>query len=365
MAPSRTRAAPRIRSPCIGRSACRTASNGFRFGQRHAVGLRASASPACCRSGPDLVVSGINNGANMGDDNAVLPAPSPRRWKGFFGIPAIAVLTGAKGWDDLDAAARVARSVIGTCCARRDACAVAAQRQHPRTVPMPTHCRRVVTRLGRRHASEPLIHQTSPRGDAMYWDRPGRRRARAGPGTDFHATASGQVSNHALAGRPHRPRHAARLARLAGAGRVMSGEARRAAKFPLRLDDTRKTCESGPRRQARTGAAPAPKAAGPPLPRRARCFATAATGWRHAHTDASHRAAPVGHRPRLVEMRRRKCRTPDAGQRQPRRGAACHGHGAAPSLRRCRAWSRRPTKTTSLPIGHGQTISKPVGGGAR
>jgi 5'-nucleotidase len=53
---------------------------------------------------------------------------------------------------------------------------------------------RVVTRLGRRHASEPVIRQTSPRGDTMYWIGPAGDAREAGAGTDFHATANGCVS---------------------------------------------------------------------------------------------------------------------------------------------------------------------------
>jgi len=52
----------------------------------------------------------------------------------------------------------------------------------------------VVTRLGRRHASEPVIRQTTPRGDAIYWIGPAGDAREAGEGTDFHAVAQGMVS---------------------------------------------------------------------------------------------------------------------------------------------------------------------------
>ena len=52
----------------------------------------------------------------------------------------------------------------------------------------------VVTRLGRRHASEPVIVQQSPRGDPIYWIGPAGDAREAGAGTDFHATAEGKVS---------------------------------------------------------------------------------------------------------------------------------------------------------------------------
>jgi 5'-nucleotidase len=143
---------------------------------------------------PDLVVSGINNGANMGDDTLYSGTVAAAMEGFLFGIPAIAFSQVAKGWGELDAAARVARSVIEQ-----------VLREPPKSGPwllnvnIPNRADadrlpRTVTRLGRRHASEPLIRQTSPRGETMYWIGPAGDAREAGPGTDFHATANGQVS---------------------------------------------------------------------------------------------------------------------------------------------------------------------------
>ena len=143
---------------------------------------------------PDLVVSGINNGANMGDDTLYSGTVAAAMEGFLFGIPAIAFSQVAKGWGELDAAARVARSVIQQ-----------VLREPPKSGPwllnvnIPNRADadrlpRSVTRLGRRHASEPLIRQTSPRGETMYWIGPAGDAREAGPGTDFHATANGQVS---------------------------------------------------------------------------------------------------------------------------------------------------------------------------
>ena len=143
---------------------------------------------------PDLVVSGINNGANMGDDTLYSGTVAAAMEGFLFGIPAIAFSQVAKGWGELDAAARVARQVIEQ-----------ALREPPKSGPwllnvnIPNRADadrlpRAVTRLGRRHASEPLIRQTSPRGEIMYWIGPAGDAREAGPGTDFHATANGQVS---------------------------------------------------------------------------------------------------------------------------------------------------------------------------
>ena len=143
---------------------------------------------------PDLVVSGINNGANMGDDTLYSGTVAAAMEGFLFGIPAIAFSQVAKGWGELDAAARVARQVIEQ-----------VLREPPKSGPwllnvnIPNRADadrlpRAVTRLGRRHASEPLIRQTSPRGEIMYWIGPAGDAREAGPGTDFHATANGQVS---------------------------------------------------------------------------------------------------------------------------------------------------------------------------
>jgi 5'-nucleotidase len=53
---------------------------------------------------------------------------------------------------------------------------------------------RRVTRLGRRHPSQPMIAQTNPRGEPIYWIGPAGDAREAGEGTDFHATANGAVS---------------------------------------------------------------------------------------------------------------------------------------------------------------------------
>jgi 5'-nucleotidase len=143
---------------------------------------------------PDLVVSGINNGANMGDDTLYSGTVAAAMEGFLFGIPSIAFSQVQKGWGDLDAAARVARSIIEH-----------VLRETPVRAPFLLNVNipnradadalpRAVTRLGRRHASEPLIRQTSPRGDTMYWIGPAGDAREAGPGTDFHATANGQVS---------------------------------------------------------------------------------------------------------------------------------------------------------------------------
>ena len=143
---------------------------------------------------PDLVLSGINNGANMGDDTLYSGTVAAAMEGYLFGVPAIAFSQARKGWLEIDAAAATARAIVEQVLAGGPPAGPwllnvnIPNRADAAVLP------RVVTRLGRRHASEPLIRQTSPRGEAMYWIGPAGDAREAGPGTDFHATAGGQVS---------------------------------------------------------------------------------------------------------------------------------------------------------------------------
>jgi 5'-nucleotidase len=143
---------------------------------------------------PDLVLSGINNGANMGDDTLYSGTVAAAMEGFLFGVPAIAFSQVEKGWAHLDAAAQAARAVVEQVLAwPRD------QRPWLLNVNIPNRADalvlpRRITRLGRRHASEPVIRQTSPRGETIYWIGPAGDAREAGEGTDFHATACSFVS---------------------------------------------------------------------------------------------------------------------------------------------------------------------------
>ncbi|MES1164027.1 MAG: 5'/3'-nucleotidase SurE, partial [Rhizobacter sp.] len=89
-----------------------TASNGFRYITGTPSDCVHLALTGVLPQRPDLVVSGINNGANMGDDTLYSGTVAAAMEGFLFGIPAIAFSQVQKGWGDLDAAARVARSVI-------------------------------------------------------------------------------------------------------------------------------------------------------------------------------------------------------------------------------------------------------------
>ena len=147
---------------------------------------------------PDLVVSGINNGANMGDDTIYSGTVGAAMEGYLFGIPAIAFSQTEKGWAHLDAAADKAAELVRRLLPSLEG---AQTRQDPWLLNVNIPCRPAseirgfkVARLGRRHAAEAVITQVNPRGDTMYWI------GSAGPakddvdGTDFHATQQGYAT---------------------------------------------------------------------------------------------------------------------------------------------------------------------------
>ena len=141
---------------------------------------------------PDLVVSGINNGPNMGDDTLYSGTVAAATEGFLFGIPAIAFSQGAYGWANIDAAARLARDIVQR---RFDE----LQKPYLLNVNIPNLPYEqldqvVATRLGRRHAAEPVIKALDPRGREIFWIGPPGATKDAGEGTDFHALAQGKVS---------------------------------------------------------------------------------------------------------------------------------------------------------------------------
>jgi 5'-nucleotidase len=170
------------------------AANGFRYLNGTPSDCVHVALTGLLEVRPDLVVSGINNGANMGDDTLYSGTVAAAMEGYLFGIRAIAFSQVEKGWGHLDAAARVARSVIEQVIA-----APPSEGAFLLNVNIPNRADahalpREVTRLGRRHASEPVIRQSNPRGEPIYWIGAAGDAREAGEGTDFFATASGRVS---------------------------------------------------------------------------------------------------------------------------------------------------------------------------
>ena len=155
---------------------------------------------------PDLVVSGINNGANMGDDTIYSGTVGAAMEGYLFGIPAVAFSQVEKGWAHLDAAAEKAGELVVQLLATLGgdtvpSVATPATCEFPwlLNVNIPNRAfdqigTYEVTRLGRRHAAQAVIQQPSPRGETMYWIGQAGEARDAAPGTDFHATSQGNVA---------------------------------------------------------------------------------------------------------------------------------------------------------------------------
>ena len=171
-----------------------TAANGIRYINGTPSDCVHVALTGLLEHRPDLVVSGINQGANMGDDTLYSGTVAAAMEGYLFGIPAIAFSQVDKGWTNLDSAARVARDVIQQVIRKPPSAAPFLLNVNIPNLPDADRLPRVVTRLGRRHASEPVIRQTSPRGELMYWIGPAGNAREGGEGTDFHATANARVS---------------------------------------------------------------------------------------------------------------------------------------------------------------------------
>lgn len=172
-----------------------TADNGFRFINGTPADCVHIALTGLLDYRPDLVVSGINNGANMGDDTIYSGTVGAAMEGYLFGIPAIAFSQVERNWRHLDAAAARARSLVMQ-MAEQQLIGSAAWLLNVNMPNLPAQDmgRFKLCRLGRRHAAEPVIRQQSPRGETMYWIGAAGQAKDDAEGTDFHATAMGQVA---------------------------------------------------------------------------------------------------------------------------------------------------------------------------
>ncbi len=144
---------------------------------------------------PDIVVSGINNAANLGDDVIYSGTVSAAMEGRFLGLPAVAMSLVSRNHEPrhFETAARAAVEIV----ARLKADPLPADTILNVNVPDRPWSEVSgfeVTRLGNRHRSEPCVAQQDPRGNTVYWIGPAGPEQDAGPGTDFHAVRTGNIS---------------------------------------------------------------------------------------------------------------------------------------------------------------------------
>ncbi|QDL38010.1 5'/3'-nucleotidase SurE [Rhodoferax sediminis] len=175
------------------------AANGFRYVNGTPADCVHIALTGLLGYRPDLVISGINNGANMGDDTIYSGTVGAAMEGYLFGIPAIAISQVEKGWRELDAATQKARELVLQMI--RGSLLGLAPNAEPwllniniPNLPLDQLKPLKICRLGRRHSAERVIMQDSPRGETMYWIGGAGPAKDDAEGTDFHAALQGHVT---------------------------------------------------------------------------------------------------------------------------------------------------------------------------
>jgi 5'-nucleotidase len=171
-----------------------TAANGFHYVNGTPSDCVHLALTSGFKPRPDLILSGINQGANMGDDTLYSGTVAAATEGFLFGISAIAFSQVEKGWQHLDAAAQVARTLIEQCLQHSMADAPWLLNVNIPNCPDAAQLPCEITRLGRRHPSQPAIRQKNPQGEPIYWIGPAGAARDAQPGTDFFAVENQRIS---------------------------------------------------------------------------------------------------------------------------------------------------------------------------
>ena len=170
----------------------RRAPNGFLFVNGTPTDCVHLAVTGLLEQLPDMVISGINLGANMGDDTIYSGTVAAATEGYLLGIPSIAISLASKTAAHLETAAQVAVELVER-HARLGAPPWLLNVNVP-DIPRTDLKGLQITRLGRRHRAEDVIRTQSPRGETVYWVGAAGAAADAGDGTDFHAVEQGFVS---------------------------------------------------------------------------------------------------------------------------------------------------------------------------
>ena len=142
---------------------------------------------------PDVIVSGINSGSNMGDDTLYSGTVAAATEGYLLGIPSVAVSLASREFVHYATAARVARELVERLTRDPFGAPMLLNVNVP-DVPYDQVRGMEVTRLGRRHKAQPVVPGKNPRGETVYWVGPAGAAREAGPGTDFNAVERGFVS---------------------------------------------------------------------------------------------------------------------------------------------------------------------------
>ena len=142
---------------------------------------------------PDMVVSGVNHGSNLGDDVIYSGTVAAAMEGRFLGRPAIALSLAGENPTRYDTAGKVVQGLIGKLLEDPVDNDMLLNINIP-DVPFEQLDGFEVTRLGQRHKSEPAIRMKDPKERTVYWVGPVGGGEDAGPGTDFHAVSVNRIS---------------------------------------------------------------------------------------------------------------------------------------------------------------------------
>jgi 5'-nucleotidase len=173
----------------------RQALNGFHFVNGTPTDCVHVALTGFLKDKPDLVISGINRGANMGDDT-VYSGTVAAATEGFlFGIPSLAISLAGKEVINYEAASTWLAGYLPALIEKmRSASQTVLLNLNIPDTPASDIKGIKVVRLGHRHAAEPVIQTRNPRGEEVYWVGLAGEAADAGDDTDFGAVAAGYAS---------------------------------------------------------------------------------------------------------------------------------------------------------------------------
>jgi 5'-nucleotidase len=171
----------------------RTSADGFHYVDGTPTDCVHLAITGLMEKEPDMVIAGINNGANLGDDviySGTVAAATEGR---FLGLPAMAVSMASHDPQFYDTAAQVVKDLLNR-LKEHSLPADTILNVNVPDIPYEDLKGIQATRLGKRHKSESVIRQKSPHGQDIYWVGAAGPEADAGPGTDFHAIKKHYVS---------------------------------------------------------------------------------------------------------------------------------------------------------------------------
>ena len=169
------------------------AENGFVFVDGTPTDCVHLAVTGLLKEEPDIVISGINSGPNLGDDVIYSGTVAAAMEGRFLGLPAIAVSLVMDKEAHFETAAAVVKAMLKRMPSNPLPADTILNINVP-DLPLSKVAGIEVTRLGNRHKAEPVVRTLDPRGQPVYWVGPPGGEQDAGPGTDFHAVRCGRIS---------------------------------------------------------------------------------------------------------------------------------------------------------------------------